>query len=212
MKMRLQNQLVLLGTILGLAACEASPERSDPMADGAQAGEEKIAPVTQDATADAAVIQPAAANALDNDQRSGGPQRDSTIFQAAGLHFVQARNQWESGSCGDPPLGVYEPGAISKVEDINGDGRPEALVTEGGICYGNIGMRFWLLSQQPGGQWKVMTESIAIPEFLDTKGVDGFPDIQGGGPGFCFPVARWNGREYALNRHQYEGKPCTPHG
>jgi hypothetical protein len=28
--------------------------------------------------------------------------------------------------------------------------------------------------------------------------------------GFCFPVERWDGREYALHRFQYEGKPCKP--
>ena len=38
--------------------------------------------------------------------------------------------------------------------------------------------------------------------------MDGWPDIQVGGPGFCFPVLRWNGKEYILNRHEYEGKPC----
>ncbi|WP_257558147.1 hypothetical protein [Sphingobium sp. CFD-2] len=156
----------------------------------------------------AAGHQPAQAPA--QGQRSASSQRDRAIFQAAGFRFSQARGQWESGSCGDPPMGAYEPGAISKVEDLNGDGRLEALVTEGGTCYGNVGTRFWLLSQQPGGQWKVMTNSIAMPEFLATKGADGFPDIQGGGPGFCFPVTRWNGREYALNRHEYEGRPCSP--
>ena len=31
---------------------------------------------------------------------------------------------------------------------------------------------------------------------------------QMGGPGFCFPVWRWNGKAYALNRFEYEGKRC----
>ena len=38
----------------------------------------------------------------------------------------------------------------------------------------------------------------------------GWPDIQMGGPGFCFPVWRWNGSAYALNRFEYEGKRCKP--
>jgi hypothetical protein len=49
-----------------------------------------------------------------------------------------------------------------------------------------------------------------IPEFLRTKGAGGWPDISIGGPGFCFPVARWNGKVYAQHRFEYEGKRCTP--
>ena len=49
-----------------------------------------------------------------------------------------------------------------------------------------------------------------IPEFLETTGKDGWPDISVGGPGFCFPVERWNGSEYVLHRHEYEGKACKP--
>lgn len=107
-------------------------------------------------------------------------------------------------------MGSYEPGGIERLGDINGDGRPEAFVREGGICYGNMGQHFWLLSQQGNGQWKVMLDAIAIPQMLATRGANNFPDIQIGGPGFCFPVARWNGSEYKLDRHEYEGKPCSP--
>jgi hypothetical protein len=38
----------------------------------------------------------------------------------------------------------------------------------------------------------------------------GWPDISVGGTGFCFPVERWNGREYKHQRWDYEGKPCKP--
>lgn len=33
---------------------------------------------------------------------------------------------------------------------------------------------------------------------------DGWPDISVGGPGFCFPVGRWNGKKYKLHRFEYE--------
>jgi len=36
------------------------------------------------------------------------------------------------------------------------------------------------------------------------------PDMSVGGPGFCFPVLRWNGKAYVQNRYQYEGKACRP--
>ncbi|MBI5861825.1 MAG: hypothetical protein HZB64_06575 [Rhodocyclales bacterium] len=39
---------------------------------------------------------------------------------------------------------------------------------------------------------------------------DGWPNISVGGPGFCFPVGRWNGKKYKLHRFEYEGKRCKP--
>jgi len=96
------------------------------------------------------------------------------------------------------------------VKDLNGDGRPEAIVTEGTtFCYGMTGQAFWLVSEQADGGWKLITNEIGIPEFLTTRGVGGWPDISVGGPGFCFPVMRWNGRAYATHRMAYEGKPCN---
>ena len=136
-------------------------------------------------------------------------QRDAAIFRAAG--FTQLRTGWESGNCPAPHELSYSPGAIETVKDLNGDGRPEAVVIEGGaMCYGMTGQSFWLVSQQADGRWTLMTSSIGIPEFLGTKSVGGFPDIQLGGPGFCFPVVRWNGTAYADNRYEYEGRRCTP--
>lgn len=136
------------------------------------------------------------------------PGGDAAIFLAAG--FRKQGAQWKSG-CDDPGTASYSPGVIESRQDLNGDGRPEAIVTEGGTyCFGNTGTGFWLVSQQADGSWKLITNDIGIPEFQKTKGVDGWPDIEIGGPGFCFPVQRWNGKSYVLQRHQYEGKPCRP--
>lgn len=131
---------------------------------------------------------------------------DAAIFRAAG--FTRRGNQWRS-DCDDPGTLSYGPGTIESRSDLNGDGRPEAVVTEGGIyCYGNTGTAYWLVSQQADGSWKLITNNTGIPEFLKTRGVGGWPDILVGGPGFCFPVERWNGKAYVLNRREYNGKPC----
>jgi hypothetical protein len=83
------------------------------------------------------------------------------------------------------------------VTDLNGDGLPDAVISEGGTyCYGNTGQGYWLVSKLPSGNWKLMTNGTGILEFLKTKGTGGWPDVSVGGPGFCFPVERWNGREY----------------
>ena len=133
----------------------------------------------------------------------------AAIFGAAG--FARSGGQWKSGNCDGLESASYSSGSIDLFEDLNGDGRPEAVVNEGGaICYGNTGTRFWLLSKQGNGAWKLVHSEIGIPEFIGAKGTGGWPDIVIGGPGFCFPVLKWNGRNYRPNRFAYEGKPCRP--
>lgn len=131
----------------------------------------------------------------------------AAAFRAGG--FKMQGGQWRA--CGDPGTPSYSAGNIETARDLNGDGRPEAVITEGGTyCFGMTGTGYTIVSKQADGSWRRITESQGIPTFLGTKGAGGWPDIEVGGPGFCFPVLRWNGREYALHRHQYEGKPCRP--
>lgn len=129
---------------------------------------------------------------------------EAGAFKAAG--YTLKGKQWNK--C-DDPSSSYTPGAIAEVRDVNNDGRPEAVITEGGtFCHGHTGAGYSLVSKQADGKWKLITAGTGILQFLPTKGVGGWPDIEIGGPGFCFPVERWNGRQYALQRHQYEGKAC----
>jgi len=133
----------------------------------------------------------------------------AAIFKAAG--FKKASAAWKSGNCEGAESESYSPGNIENYADLNGDGRPEAVVTEGGaVCYGMTGTHFWLVSKQADGSWKLMTDETAMPDFLKTKGAGGWPDISLGGPGFCFPVVRWNGKTYVNHRNEYEGKACKP--
>ena len=136
------------------------------------------------------------------------PAEQRTIFEAAG--FVQRGGQWRS-DCDDPGTPSYTPGAIESVGDLNSDGRPEAVVTEGGTyCYGNTGTGFTLLSKQADGRWMSLFQSQGIAEFLKTRGASNMPDVRVGGPGFCFRVVRWDSKTYADNRFDYDGKSCTP--
>jgi len=136
------------------------------------------------------------------------PADQCKALQAAG--FAKRGSQWRS-ACEDPGTPSYTPGAIESVHDLNGDGQPEAVITEGGTyCYGDAGQGYWLVGKQANGAWKVLTHGTGMVGFLPTQGVGGWPDIQIGGPGSCFPVERWNGKEYQLQRYEYEGKPCKP--
>ena len=129
-------------------------------------------------------------------------------FGAAG--FKKCGGSWRN--CDDTGSHIPSSGGdASEVADLNGDGLSDAALTQGGsFCYGSTGQDFWLVSKLPSGKWRLMTNAIGIPEFLQTKGQDGWPDVSIGGPGFCFPVRRWNGREYQVQHWEYDGKTYKP--
>ena len=130
----------------------------------------------------------------------------AALFKAAGFHRVG--KHWRS-DCDDPGTASYSPGAIELFCDLNGDGRPEAVVTEGGTyCYGNTGTGFTLLTKNAAGAWRTLHSSNGVATFLPVK-AKGWPDIEVGGPGFCFPVLRWTGTAYAVHRHAYQGRRCA---
>ena len=49
----------------------------------------------------------------------------------------------------------------------------------------------------------------ARPSRHSCQRANGWPELQLGGPGFCFPVLRWNGTAFTSHRHAYEGKPAV---
>ncbi|HTM96782.1 MAG TPA: hypothetical protein VL100_13345 [Croceibacterium sp.] len=137
------------------------------------------------------------------------PADEKAAFTAAG--FASQDGKWVA--CPDDVTASYTPGAIEQVIDANGDGQPEALISESSsFCYGMQGAGYSVVSRQADGSWKLITSGSGMPTFLTTKGANGWPDLEIGGPGFCFAVERWNGSEYVLNRHEYEGKRCKPEG
>ena len=136
---------------------------------------------------------------------------EAAAFRAAG--FTRTAGKWQA--CGDPGTASYTPGTIETVRDINGDGRPDAVITEGSVfCFGATEAGYSVVSKQANGSWRRITSGSGIANFLPrtakTRAAAGWPDLEIGGTGFCFAVARWNGREYVRHRFQYEGKPCRP--
>ena len=108
-----------------------------------------------------------------------------------------------------PDTRSYEPGSIETYRDLNGDGRPKRSSPKAAATVtANTGTGFWLLTKRPDARWNVLHQSQGVAEFLPTRGIDRMPDISVGGPGFCFPVLRWNGKAYVPNGFQYEGKTC----
>jgi hypothetical protein len=131
------------------------------------------------------------------------PADEAAAFKAAG--FKLKGKQWRA--CDDPSPS-YTPGAVEEVRDVNGDGRPEVVLTEGSTsCYGNTGAGYSLLSKQPDGSWKPFPKGRGFS-------LSSLPRESAAGRTLksadrvLFSVERWNGQKYVLQRHQYEGKPC----
>jgi hypothetical protein len=126
----------------------------------------------------------------------------AAIFKAAG--FTQRGDDWV-GCEGNSTASIEK----DDVRDLNGDGKLEAIITEqGSACYGNTGQGFYLMTQT-GPAWKVMYSSPGMPEFLATK-ANGWPELEVGGPGFCFPIERWDGKTYVFHRnHEYDPGACA---
>jgi len=124
------------------------------------------------------------------------------IAEATGGRFKAAKGKYFEKACNERL--DYE----AEVVDLNGDGQPEVFTSVQGTCMGGMaGVHMNLYIKGADGRWQPQFGFPGIYNVLKTKN-KGFPDIEIGGPGFCFPVERWNGRQYALHRHEYEGKPC----
>ena len=139
--------------------------------------------------------------ALSDRRMESARQVRATVAGRAGLDPDRRRR---SGACGKAWKGCEGSSSVDKdgveIKDLNGDGRPEAVITDSGTdCYGNAGQGFTVLRAVPGG-WKTMAQETGIPMFLDEHGAQNYPDIEVGGPGTCFPVERWNGKSYRLAR------------
>ena len=132
-------------------------------------------------------MRPAEAAELDAADRAA-------VFAAAG--FKQQGQDYVR--CEDTTTVSREPGRI-EVADLNGDGQPEAWVTESSTyCYGSTEQAFVLLGKDGAGEWHVLLDQVGIAVPLEARH-KGWPDIEVGGPGFdAFPVYRFDGVTYVL--------------
>ncbi len=128
-------------------------------------------------------------------------------FQAAGM--VKKNGHWTG--CADDENGSAQIDN-GNYRDINQDGTNDLVITDSGtFCYGNTGQGFVIMTQGPDKRWQRLYSSPGIPTFVKTavKTPGGWPDLEVGGPGFCFPINRWNGKDYVFNRnHEYEKGAC----
>ena len=119
---------------------------------------------------------------------------EQIIAEATGGKLSATRGQFFAPGCNETL--DYE----ATVVDLNGDGQPEVFTTIHGSCLGgSAGEQTNLYIKDSAGHWQPQFGFPGIPRLLRT-GNGGFPDIEIGVPGFCFPVWRWDGHAYALHK------------
>jgi hypothetical protein len=143
-----------------------------------------------DARAGAALLFAKGAGGLTESQQA-------EIFEALGLRVAEDGQSFVDGSCGQPA------DASVQIEDWNGDGVNEVLVDFGNTCVsGMAGTSVALFVRDSTSHYRV---NLGFPGMIDQKLAtksSGYPDLRIGGPGFCFPIWRWNGKEYAFLRNE----------
>jgi hypothetical protein len=209
MRFSTQFSRLILGGLLAaaLAACSGPSDQGATSADAATTDALPGAPAT-------AAAKPASGPAgwtLPMRASSLSPNDYDTIMKTAGFKkfgkvwAADADSAKEGCSAGiDDSQFASEP----SIRDLNGDGNPEVVVSDSGLyCYGNTERGFAIVSWT-GSNWKPLLNSAGIPMFVPRKGSP-WPDIEIGGPGFCFHRVRWSGKGYSGDGGWfYDGKPC----
>lgn len=91
--------------------------------------------------------------------------------------------------------------AIVLPTDMNKDGKDEIFVSFGNTyTSGNTGSSIVVFIKDAKGVYmNHLGFPGMVPDALATASL-GYPDLLIGGPGFEYPVWRWNGKEYVFNR------------
>lgn len=125
----------------------------------------------------------------------GNPADREAAFRAAGFPAVRGKHL----ACDKSQEATID------IRDLNGDGRPDAVVSDFGTeCYGSTEQGFVIVTKEANGTWRKFFGNQGVPTFLTTRGAGGWPDIENGGPGFCHPIQRWNGADYVNIRWKAE--------
>ena len=111
------------------------------------------------------------------------------IFKQLGFTLSKDKKKFLSGD--------FEVGVTPYVTDLNNDKKEEVFVVmQSEPVFGNVGENFSLFAKNDTGKFEKQTElGGGIAMILNTVN-KGYPDIAVGGPGFEFPIYRWDGKKY----------------
>lgn len=119
------------------------------------------------------------------------------IFEMVGLVVDSTGKGFVDETCGQPAST-----AVS-FSDWNHDSTPEVLVISGNTCTsGMAGSSAVLFIKDSAGTYQPNLGFPAASADPQSTLNLGYPDLLIGGPGFCFPIWRWNGTEYEYLRNE----------
>jgi hypothetical protein len=126
-----------------------------------------------------------------------GPEKNSIATQLA---FVLSGNK-DLKFALDKDSKDYPFAALVMPTDMNKDGKEEIFISFGnGYTSGNAGSSITVYIKNASGVYAPHLGFPGMaPDVLTTSNL-GYPDLLVGGPGFDFPVFRWNGKAY--NNHR----------
>lgn len=144
-------------------------------------------------------LSPVASQLFNNVKTKLSVQEKNQI--AAVLGFVLSGSAQEPFAQ-DKDSKDYPFAAIISPTDLNKDGKEEVFVLFGNsYTSGHAGLSVTLFISNAYGNY---TPNLGfpgmMPDALETVS-QGYPDLLVGGPGFEYPVWRWNGKKYTLNRN-----------
>ncbi len=119
------------------------------------------------------------------------------IFSALGLAVAPDGASLVDTACRQPAS------ADPQFPDLNEDGVPEVLIVYGNTCMsGMAGASVVLFVKKTDGSFGTNLGFPGISAAPMETRHEGWPDLLIGGPGFCFPVWRWNGSEYVADHDE----------
>lgn len=123
----------------------------------------------------------------------------SQLFNKTG--FTLSKDNKQFAFADDPESLKYPFDVTVLPADLNNDGKEELFLIFGNsYTSGNTGSNVILFIKDKQGKYQSnFGFSGSTPIIMPTKN-QGFPELLIGGPGFEFPVWRWNGKEYVFNR------------
>jgi hypothetical protein len=94
--------------------------------------------------------------------------------------------------------------AEATFSDWNGDGNTEVLVVFGNTCTSGMAGSSVVLFIKDSARAGYSTNLGFPGASADPQATSnlGYPDLLIGGPGFCFPIWRWNGTEYEYLKNE----------
>lgn len=121
------------------------------------------------------------------------------VFNRSGLGLSKDKKQFIIAN--DPASFDFPFDAVLLPIDLNADRKEEIFIVYGNsYTSGMIGSNVLLFIKDKAGEYQSnFGFSGASPDILPSKNI-GYPDLLIGGPGFEFPIWRWNGKEYVFHK------------